>query len=80
MVRGEIMSNPILRGIALSTEFYRSHRLENYKTDEGQAIRVLDCLNRTQFVSYSADLQIALADAKSRIDQELEGSTDEIPF
>jgi|688.fasta_scaffold13897_15 hypothetical protein len=74
------MSNPILRGIALSTEFYRSHRLENYKTDEGQAIRVLDCLSRTQFISYGDDLQTALAEAKSRIDQELEGSTDEIPF
>jgi hypothetical protein len=74
------MSNPILRGVALSTEFYRSHRLEAYKTDEGQAIKVLDCLSKTQFITYGADLQIALTEAKSRIDQELEGSTDEIPF
>jgi hypothetical protein len=74
------MCNPVLRGIALSTGFYRSYRLESYKTDGGQAIRVLDCLSRAQFVSYGDDLQTALGEAKSRINQGFEGSADVIPF
>jgi hypothetical protein len=72
------MSNPILLGVQ-STGFYKSYRLETYKTDGGQAIRVLDCLSRTQFVSYGDTIQTALAEAKSRIDRDL-GSADTIPF
>jgi hypothetical protein len=70
------MSNPILIGSALTTEFYRGYRLELYETDTGWAVRALDCLNRLQFITYSHDFAVA----KSRIDDELEGTTDEIPF
>ncbi len=56
------MSNPILRGVALSTEFYRSHRLENYKTDEGQAISKVG--RRQGIVKLSPDFN-CLADESS---------------
>jgi len=74
------MTNPILLGDRLWTEVYRGFDLEAYKTSIGGAIRVISYGNRLEFITYSETCAFALAEAKARIDNELEGTYDDIPF
>jgi hypothetical protein len=72
--------NSILVGGCLWQETYRGWTLEAYKTNLGGAIRGIKYKPMIDFIIYSSDCLSALAEAEARIDQELEGTFDDMPF